>query len=312
MSPTSRRVLRWAPIGLALIVLVLVGRLLYQERQQLLSYAWQFRPQYFVLASIGHAISVGVVFIAWHGTLHQMAGVVNPTWRTNLAIYYTTVLARRIPGTVWYAAGRVWMYEQRGVSASITLAALALETAIVFLAGLLFFLLLLPFSLTSQNIATTALGQLPLWTPAPLIALTLGLMWPGVLEWGINLLRRRWGREEIRLRVRYRDLLTWTALTVVGWFAAGLGFYGVVSVLHPLPLSELPVILMIGTLAILFGMVSFVVPVLPVVKETTMVVLLTPYMPLSVAVVVALLYRVWWTLNDVAWAVLGSRWGDKG
>jgi glycosyltransferase 2 family protein len=301
------RLRKLLPLALAAIVLALVGQLLYSERASLLAYPWQIHWPYLALASLGHALATGGTFLVWHSLMRRLAGPTAPDWRANFAIYYTTTLAKRIPGTVWYAAGRVWLYEQVGVGMSLTLVALVLESAVLFLAGVLFLLMLLPFAWAWPGVAALSLSSLPAWLPPALVGLVLALLWPGVLEWGINLVRRRLGRETLRLQVSYRDLLAWTALNLGVWLAAGVGFFGVVNVVYPVPLSDLGLMLLIGTLAVLFGLVSFVVPVLPVVKEATIAALLALYMPLAVALVVAIIYRLWWTLNDAAWALLASR-----
>ncbi len=304
-----RRV-RWISLALTAVVLALLARLLWNQRDQLLSYPWQVHWPWLVFASLMHASTMGWSFLVWHLSLRRLAGRDGPSLRTNFVIYYPTLLARRVPGTVWYAAGRVWLYEQQGVARPITLVALALESAIIFLAGVLFFAMLLPFIGPGDSALTAWLASIPPWLALLGIVGALVVIWPGLLEWVMNWLRRRMGLPPLHLGIGYRDLLGWLGLTLIVWLTAGLGFYGIVNVVYPAGTDLLPAMLFIHTTAVLLGIVSFLVPVLPLVKEVTMTVLLAAYMPLPVTIVVAILYRVWWTLNDAAWALGASQLGQ--
>ena len=307
MTLPFARVQRWVTLGMVVIVLGLVGQMLYRERAQLLAYPWRIQAPFLLLAFLGHACAIHLTFVVWGLLVGRLAGSANPGWRTHLSIYYPTALAKRIPGTVWYAAGRVVMYERAGVATALTLAALVLEMTLITIAGIIFFLLMLPLGGVGQGAALASLRAVPVWIPVALIVAALGLSWPGVLERLLNWGRARLGRPPVRLTVGYQDILLWLGLNLLVWLTAGVGFFGVVSIIYPAPWADLAPMMLIITLASLFSIVSFLVPVLPMVREATVSVLLAAYMPLSVAIVVAILYRVVWTLCDLFWAVVALR-----
>ncbi len=307
MTLPYARVQRWVTLGMVVIVLGLVGQMLYRERAQLLAYPWRIQAPFLLLGFLGHAFAIHATFVVWGLMVGRLAGQADPGWRVHFSIYYPTTLAKRIPGTVWYAAGRVVMYERAGVPSALTLAALVLEMALITIAGIIFFLLMLPLGGQGQGAALASLRAVPTWIPGLLIVAGLALSWPGVLEGLLNWGRRRLGRPTIRLAVGYQDILLYLGLDLLVWLIAGVGFFGVVSIIYPAPWSDLAPMMMIITLASLFSIVSFLVPVLPMVREATVSVLLAAYMPLSVAVVVAILYRLVWTLCDLFWALVALR-----
>src|SRR4051812_34720760 len=100
VSPTFARWQKLLPVALAAVVLALVAQVLYKERDQLLAYPWHIQWPYLLLASFGHALALGGTFLIWHAMIGRLAGPSAPHWRTDFTIYYTTTLAKRIPGTV--------------------------------------------------------------------------------------------------------------------------------------------------------------------------------------------------------------------
>lgn len=303
------RRLRWLSLGLAVVVMLVLAPALWREREQLRTFEWHIAPAWLIFACLMHWVTMGWSFVVWHLSVRRLAGEAAPGLHTDFSIYYTTLLARRIPGGIWYAAGRVWLYERVGVGRTTTLAAVVLEAAILFVAGVMFFLGLLPLVDSGAGPLSTWLASIPPWLPPLGMLAGLVILWPGVLESAINRVRRWRGLDEVRFNVGYLDLVLWVGLNLIVWLAAGLGFYGVVRFVYPAPLADLPPLLLINTIAILIGFLSFIVPFLPLAKEFAMSLLLAAFMPLPVAVVVTILYRVVWTANDALWAIAAGHLG---
>ncbi|MFN8472908.1 MAG: hypothetical protein U0822_12015 [Anaerolineae bacterium] len=294
------------------IVLGLLAVIVYRDRDQLAAYPWQPQPVYIALASIAHSISLGITFFAWDRMLRRLAPQGGSSFRTNFAIYYTTSLAKRIPGTVWYAAGRVALYERLSVGPSLTMAALVYESALVFLSGLLAILLLVPFALRAGIGGVLTLpGPTTLAALAVILGLMLVLMWPGTLERLINLARRILKRDAIQVQARHRDIVFWTALYLgANLVGAAIGFYCIVNIVYPIPPSQFAPIALIGTISVVVGLISFLVPFVPLAREASVTLLLTAYLPLPVTLIAAILFRVVWTVNDAVWAMLAYRIGQ--
>ncbi len=304
------RRLRWLSLGLVALVMLLLAPTLWREREQLMSFEWHIAPLWLVFAGLMHAVTMGWSFVVWHLTVRRLAGVAAPGLRADFSIYYTTLLARRIPGSVWYAAGRVWLYERVGVGRSVTLAALVLEAAIIFVSGVVFVLGLLPLADSGENRLSPLLASIPSWLLPLGVVVGLVVLWPGVLERLINWVRAWRHLDALSFNVGYLDLVVWVGLTLIVWLAAGLGFYGVVRFVYPAPLTDLAPLLLISTISILVGFISFLLPFIPLAKEFAMSLLLTAFVPLPVAIVVTILYRVVWTACDALWALIAGHFGN--
>lgn len=308
---TYRRLMPRLSAGVILVVFAILALVVYRDRDQLRAYAWQPQPIYIALASIAHSISLGITFLAWDRMMRRLSPQGGGSYRTNFAIYYTTSLAKRIPGTVWYAAGRVALYERLGVSPSLTMAALVYESALVFLSGLVAIILLVPLALRAGiGDALTLPGPTALVALTLILALMVGLMWPGMLERLINLARRIMKREAIAVQAGHRDVLFWMALYLAAnLVGAAIGFYCIVNIVYPLSLAQFAPIALIGMISVVVGFISFLVPFLPLAREASVTLLLTAYLPLPITLIAAILFRLVWTLNDAVWAMLAYRIG---
>ncbi len=308
---TYRRLLPRLSLAALVIVLALLAGLVYRDREQLAGYPWQPQPIYIVLASIAHSVSLAITFLAWHRMMRRLSPQGGGSLRTNFAIYYTTSLAKRIPGAVWYAAGRVALYERLGVNASFTMAALVYESALVFLAGMPTIALLVAPALRAGLASSfTMPGPLALTVVAALAVLMLALMWPGTLERLINVTRRALRRPSVEVRVGHWDVLSWLALYVAAHLVgAGIGFFCIVNIVYPVPVAQFAPIALIGVASVVIGLISFLLPFIPLAREASITVLLTAYLPLPMTLIVAILFRLIWTVNDVVWAMLAYRIG---
>jgi glycosyltransferase 2 family protein len=71
-----------------------------------------------------------VTIIGWLAIIRTFKGAPN-VWK-NLQIFSATFAARRLPGTVWYVGGRLFMYQKYGIPKSTVLVASAIELLVAF------------------------------------------------------------------------------------------------------------------------------------------------------------------------------------
>jgi hypothetical protein len=87
---------------------------------------WEIDFRYVLLAIFLYPAGMIPTVIAWH-KLVQALGI-QENFRTNLRIYSLSSLPRHIPGFVWFVTSRSMLYQERGVSTAITIAATVAET----------------------------------------------------------------------------------------------------------------------------------------------------------------------------------------
>ncbi len=281
-------------LGAAVVLLSLafLGYFVYRNRTALTAYQWQPNYGQLALSLVLHLLAFVAAIVAWHLMMRRMAEADN--WRHNLRIYCFGALAKRLPGVAWDIATRAVMYDQMGVSKAVVALASVVELVLVFVAGIVSYIALRPFS------SSAALGTLPL-----LAALALGaiLTHPRVLAWAV----RRVKREAQVVHLRYRDTLAWLFLYVWTWLFSGAMLFVIIRSLFDLPLGHLPQILADWTLA---GLATSLLTFLPTnlgLQEVTLTLLLARYVPEPVALVAVILMRGLTIVYSVLWVLLSTR-----
>jgi hypothetical protein len=107
---------------------------------------------------------------------------------------------------------------------------------------------------------------------------------------------------------------------VATWLFGGFVFYLLINSIFPLSISYLPAMIGIWSISAVAGSVTMFVPSGLGVREVALSVMLDQYLPFSIAVVVAVVYRVFLTINEVIWTLtvlaicryLGRRAKPKG
>lgn len=302
----ARLLSRLIPLALFSIVFVFLGYAVYRDWGTLARYTWQVNPVYLLMTTLVHSCTLAMTAWSWHLIMRRL----NPGTglAQNLRIYYATVLAKRVPGPIWFAAGRVHLYRQAGVPSSSTLTGIVLETTLMFVAGLAVCLGLSP----SYPYVYRIFAENGIWFAMALVPMLIVVVRPAWLSRAVDWLVIRLGGTSTGVRIGYRDILAWLLLYAFEWLVGGLALFGVINAVHPIPLAQLPSVVAVATLVGLVGLLNLVLPALPGLKEVAMALLLTSYVPLSVGVVITLLYRVWLTLDEVLWMALTARWRARG
>jgi len=208
------------------------------------------------------------------------------------------MLARRIPIPIWYIGSRVYLYREQQTSMTIVLAATALETSLVAVSGVICYIMLLPWYSYTQH-----------WVWWIAIALTgfffLALLArPGLLIELTNLALRLLKRPSIPVTITRRDLFFWGSLYLATWFLDGLGMYYTVAAFMASPPSVTDVI-GVSTISAMVALVTMALPTL-LLKEITTGALLSIWMPVSVGLVTAIMYRLLQTVEETLWALLSQ------
>lgn len=271
------RTLIFTLLSLAAAVAVL-GLLVYREWDAFVAFDWQINWWAILVAFALLLIGLALAAAGWMILMRLMGSNLPPV--LHLRFYVITHLARRLPGTVWYVAGRGYLYRQEGESLRLVTIASSVEYALQIVGGALVTLAL--WSYTLRNLS--------LWYAAGLALLAgLGLVatQPRVMRWYL----RRAGLQDAPALAN-RHVLALLALYAALWLVAGLMFYAIafaVTGVSPAYMAYL-----IGSWS-LVGTLSVVVFFLPSnfgFTEVGLSLLLSAVMPSSLAVLVAVLSRL--------------------
>jgi len=298
LSGGKKSLLRRALLTAVFVVpaLAFIAYQTWRNWEQLRTYTWNLRPELWVLAFGGYTVALNIELIAWNRIMARLGGMAS--FRRNARLYCVSNLSKRLPGVVWYLAGRALLYREEGVSASATLAGSALELAMMAATGPVVYFGVLPFTG----------GVLRGWMLLAALGALIGgavVLQPAIFNRIVAFFLRRLG-SSAHIQVTYRDVLPLVPLYLVAWGIGGPVLYVVTYSIHPLPLATLPLLTSIwvasGTLTLLIGtfLLGFGV------REVALSLLLTSVMPQPLPVIVALLFGLILVVSELVWTGIYS------
>ena len=292
LTGDRERTRRLLSIVFVLLALSAVTYVVARDWDSLVQFGWQLHWGQIGWALVFFPLGAYPTIYGWHLLVVGLGGPSSLVVNANA--FVVSVLPRRLPGVVWYVGTRTLWYRERGVSSAIVLAATVLETLTLGISGLLVYV-----------VAAVVSETLPLpdalYGAAGAAALVVCLLVsPVAMRWLSAKVRRgRWAAD-------MRALDPWRALGVlavyaVAWVNGGLFLYFLLAGIG----GGIPVEAAIGTWALAgaAGMFASLVQGIGL-KELTMSAILGGFLPLSVAVGVAVLVRVVHTVAEGVFMLL--------
>lgn len=231
------------------------------------------------LATLGlYLISLLLQFSVWIRlfSFHHRVG-----WR-DMEIYARMILVRRLPGGIWHWFGRAALYT----------ATTKVRTKVVWFGSLMEWGMLI---LIAGSISVIKLDAVPISARVLLSALMVG---------GTIALAVTWQPHTRAWWLRLAEAALWVLLYGAAWLIGGIILYLVAGAAGA---NQLEWATAVGVWA-LAGGVSMVITIVPAVigvQEVSLVFLLQPFLPVSAALLVALLLRLLFTLSDALWGLTG-------
>lgn len=268
--------------------------MVYRQRQALLEGAWRFHPGNFFLSILLFGATLLSAALMWAWMMNAL-GTRLPLGK-HLRYYLISNVTKRLPGTLWYIAGRAYWYAEEGVDGRVTSLTSAVEYAVMALSGALCGLV---FSLSLLR----KVGVNP-WLVVALLPFSLVLLHP-------RLLHRLFAYLKVEIQtLPMRTVIAWLVCYCGVWILGGLTLFMMVGAVYPLALSQAGYV--IGSY-VLVGMLSLALVFVPTtlgVSEVGIGLLLGAVMPSSLAVVAAVLSRIAQTVLEMllaGWFYLARR-----
>jgi hypothetical protein len=284
-------------IGTAILSLGLLFAGLVRGWHELMSYAWQFDWAPLPLGSVVYMLALLCSISGWMVIMRALR--VNLTWQQNAKFYLYSWMARRLPTPMPYLTSRVLLYEEAGVPKRVTSLGLVWENVLLIASSALLVLLMLP-------IVPIVSDHIPRWSVLIAVAVSmLFVVHPALLTVGSNWVLRRFGKAPLESGLRPTATASALLIYMCSWTSGGLILFFLIRTLYPIEIAMLPFVVQCWALSGLVSYITFFAPLSFGVREITLSYLLSlAAIPLSVAIAIVLLVRVWNMVNELFWAFI--------
>ncbi|NLJ49480.1 MAG: hypothetical protein GX428_07840 [Candidatus Atribacteria bacterium] len=293
-------------VFILIFVLGVVVIVVYREWDTFSTFNWKINIPFLLLSAILHGFSVSSNCFAWHLMVKHFSKEVS--WRTNLYIFGVSTLARRIPMPIWYLGSRLALYPPKGISTQIVTVASAFEAVFLGLSGALLsllFLMLYP-SLTNAIPSFVVLVTVCVVLALLLIAGFHPTLFLRILNWFLDRVKK----EPLNSSVSRSKMLTWLLVYIFAWLFEGVAIFFVFSGLTGIS-QNFYFAVGIGILSTFVGIIAQLLPAGFGLKELSLSLLVSGWLPLSVGLAVAVIYRLIVTLLELVFALGTRAIGDR-
>ncbi|HTW91712.1 MAG TPA: lysylphosphatidylglycerol synthase transmembrane domain-containing protein [bacterium] len=206
----------------------------------------------------------------------------------SVSVLAVSQIGKYIPGKLWFTVGRMYLAKKHGVSEAKTAVSTAMEIALSLLGAVVLFALAV--ALVPRGIIPSRAYLAFLLAPLCVVA-----VYPPVLNWATGLILK-WLRQPVfRIRMSFARLVGILGLYVCMWIIEGLGCYLLVRSFYPIGLSTLPMVAGAFALSWILGFIVLISPAGLGVRESIFTFALQLVMPVPIAIIAALLSRIWIT-----------------
>lgn len=291
----THKLLTWV---LSLLLVGTIAYILLKYRSEIIAFPWAVSWKYLFMFFLVQSVAVGSMFLSWHLIVKKHTGFDN--YPLSLKFYCVTTLAKRLPTLIPYISSRIILYKQIGISSAAIINCMVLENLLIGVGGAVTFLSLSPFY-----------SHVPPYVALVLAVITLGILGmliinPRLFTKITNWVLYRLHKEPLLASPKRRDLIAWIGLYIIPWALSGVALFLLPKAFSSWAFPSLLDVMGIATMSSLITVVNIILPGALGVKEIAASVLLSMWVPLSVGMVISLLWRLLNTLIDIIWTLFSS------
>jgi len=209
----------------------------------------------------------------------------------SVSVLAVSQIGKYIPGKVWFTVGRMYLAKKHGVREAKTLVSTVMEIALSLLGAVILFGLAV--TLIPRGIVPARAYLAFLLVPFCLVA-----VYPPILTRVTGFILRRLHQPVFEIRMTFRQLLGVLGLYVLLWVIQGVGCYLLVRSFYPLDLSRLPMVAGAFALSWILGFIVLISPAGLGIREGIFTFALRLIVPEPVAIIAALMSRIWITGSE--------------
>jgi len=285
-------------ICIILSIFYFLGKNLYRNWGQI-----DFKQLHFnvslLIVSVFFLLGFFLVFaIGWKSILKGI-GVSLPFFKSLKIIFYSQ-LGKYLPGKIWTWAGRIYFCQQLGIPTSKTFLSMVLELALTTISGILIFLVALLISPGFKiNIHPFFL--------IIVVIMSFIIIHPKVLTRIINFFLYLLKKEPIKIELNFSQICFIMGCYFIIWFCFGIAFYFLINSVTFIAPSK--ILIITGSFAIsnTVGVMALFAPAGLGVREGILSLLLSNFFPLSLAILLSFLCRIWVSVGELVMLGISTR-----
>jgi uncharacterized membrane protein YbhN (UPF0104 family) len=276
---------------IVLIIFFILGRILYLNVGTLLTHQWHFKYHLLFPSIPFLALNYLIAAYVWTQILKMLGGSIN--FSQSFKITYLSAAGKYVPGKIWTYVSQVYLADKVGLPKRLTLVSMVTMFFAYNGIAILFFISTL---LLWQNIPTGVVVILiPLFS-----SLLLFVLHPRVLTKAVNFFLEFFKKEKIEFKVSYKSILSLLGFLILDRAIFTCFAYLFINSFLSLSLIEVIRFSGIFSVAVFLGVITFIAPGGLGVREGVQGYLLSMFLPVSIAILIALVMRVWMTLGELA------------
>jgi len=287
-----------AKVFIILTIFYFLGKTLYQNWRQI-----DFRQLH-----LNIVLLITSIFFLWVHFLSSVLGWklildkldVSLPFLKGIKIMFYSQLGKYLPGKIWTFVGRMHFCQKVGIPNSKTFISMVLELALTVLSGILIFLI----SLLLGSRFKMDINPFLLVTVAVLI---LMIIHPKILVRLINFFLRWLKKEQIKIDLNFSQIFVLTAYYCIIWFCFGIAFYFLINSVTFITPSKIPIITGSFAISSTIGAVALFAPAGLGVREGILALLLNNFFPISLAILLSLLSRLWVSIGELVMVGVSTR-----
>ncbi len=293
-----RRLVPWLKWLVPLAAAFFIARVVYRQWPAVRGFDWRLDPAYLALSFLFTSTWYFIRGLVWRAII-QHFGPRLP-YRECVRIFVLGELTRYVPGTVWQYLSRMYMAGRWGVPAAVALQSALMELLLMALAAA-------PLLLWHIDVVFPVLARSQRALLVVFLAAALLLLQPAVLNRLARLVLPRLRLEYAPIRMSYLTICGLWAACLGQWLLFGTGFALFVRSLAPIPFHHAVELASNYALSWLVGVAtSFVAPGGIGVREGVLGVLLGKILPIGMALLIAVLSRLWLIVLELFWAAVAQ------
>lgn len=271
-------------------IFYLLGKTFYQNLEELSHYPWSIKYELLILSFLCLVVTLAVSSYVWRKILSFF--YTSLPFEQSFKIMSVSGMGKYIPGKVWQYLGQIYLGQKAGLPKSVTFFSMVFLFISYNLVGISLFLFSLFFWQRFPPFLIFALSLI-------FILICLAIFYPPILNEVLKFFFHLFRKEALTIKAGFGQILKILLVLIAEWIIFGIGVYLLINSFSSINFNQTVILCGIFAISVIFGILSFFVPAGLGVREGVQSYLLSFFFPVSLAILISLIMRVWMILGEL-------------